>query len=67
MIIARFTFVDLLPLRFKLAGMISLLVLISPPAEAQSYQTWPEISTCVKLNSDVRLYFIATTTRHYRR
>jgi len=63
MIIARFTFVDLLPLRFKLAGMISLLVLISPPAEAQSYQTWPEISTYVKLNSDVRLYFIATTTR----
>jgi len=63
MIVARFAFVDLLPLRFKLAGMISLLVLISPPAEAQSYQTWPEISTYVKLNSDVRLYFIATTTR----
>lgn len=63
MIVARFAFVDLLPLRFKLAGMISLLVLISPPAKAQSYQTWPEISTYVKLNSDVRLYFIATTTR----
>ena len=43
--------------------MISVLVLLSLPAEAQTFQTWPEIGTYVKLNSDVRLYFIATTTR----
>jgi len=55
--------VDLVSYCFKLAGMISVLVLLSLPAEAQSYQTWPEISTYRKLNSDVRLYFIATTTR----
>jgi Protein of unknown function (DUF2490) len=63
MIIARFTFVDLVALCLKLAGMISMLLLVSPRAEAQTYQFWPEISTYVKLNSDVRLYFIASTTR----
>lgn len=63
MIITRFAFVDLLPLRIKLSGMISVVLLLPLSAEAQSYQFWPEISTYVKLNSDVRLYFIATTTR----
>jgi hypothetical protein len=63
MITPRFTFGDLLSQCFKLAGMISVLVLGSPPVAAQTFQVWPEISTYVKLNSDVRLYFIATRTR----
>jgi hypothetical protein len=69
MIIARFTFVDLVALCLKLAGMISVLpiLLLSPSAEAQTYQVWPEVSTYVELNSDVRLYFIATTTRENRK
>jgi hypothetical protein len=61
-VITQLTFSDLAALWFRLISMISVLLLLSP-AEAQSYQTWPEISTYVKLNSDVRLYFIATTTR----
>jgi hypothetical protein len=67
MIIARFTFADLVALGFKLVGAISMMLLVSPPAEAQTYQVWPEISTYVKLNSDVRLYFIASTTRENRK
>jgi hypothetical protein len=67
MIIARFTFADLVALSFKLVGAISMMLLVSPPAEAQTYQVWPEISTYVKLNSDVRLYFIASTTRENRK
>lgn len=47
----------------KLAGIVSVFVLLSLPFEAQTFQVWPEIGTYVKLNSDVRLYFIATTTR----
>jgi hypothetical protein len=47
----------------KLAGIVSVFLLLSLPSEAQTVQVWPEISTYVKLNSDVRLYFIATTTR----
>jgi hypothetical protein len=63
MITPRLISGDLSSQCFKLAGMISVLVLASLPAEAQTFQVWPEISTYVKLNSDVRLYFIGTTTR----
>ncbi len=47
----------------KLAGMLSVFVLLSLPSEAQTFQVWPEISTYAKLNSKVRLDFIAKTTR----
>jgi hypothetical protein len=67
MITARFTFVGLVSQCFKWAGLISVLVLIRPLAVAQTLQVWPEISTYVKLNSNVRLYFIATTTRENKK
>ena len=66
-ITARFTLVDRVFQCLKLAGVVSLLVLISPPAEAQIFQVLPEISTYVKLDSHVRLYFLATTTRENRK
>ena len=63
MITARLTLGDLFSQCFKWVSMISVVVLVLAPADAQTFQAWPEISTYVKLNSDVRLYFIATTTR----
>jgi Protein of unknown function (DUF2490) len=63
MMTARFTFVDLTSQCSKWAGLILVLALASLPASAQTFQAWPEIGAYVKLNSDLRLYFIATTTR----
>jgi hypothetical protein len=63
MITARFTFVDLVSQGLKLAGMVSAFALVLPSAKAQTFQFWPEVDTYVKLNSNVKLYFIASTTR----
>jgi Protein of unknown function (DUF2490) len=62
-ITARVTFVDFGCRCLKLVVIVSAFLLVSAPTEAQTFQFWPEISTYLKLNSDVRLYFIATTTR----
>jgi hypothetical protein len=67
MFTAQFTFGDLLSRCFKMAAVISLLVIVLKPAGAQTSQFWPEISTYVKLNSSVRLYFIAASTRENSR
>ena len=40
-----------------------LLVMFSPRAQAQTYQTWPEIDTYIHLTQHSRLYFIATQTK----
>lgn len=52
---------------FHAVGLAVLLVLFSPPAQAQTYQTWPEIDTYVNLNQTLRLYFIATRTKENRK
>ena len=51
---------------FWAGGLFLLFALFSTPAPAQSYQTWPEISTYVNLNPNTRLYFIATQTKESR-
>ena len=43
-------------------GLGVLLALFSMSAQAQTYQTWPEIDTYINLNQNFRLYFIATQT-----
>jgi hypothetical protein len=48
---------------FCAVGFGVLLALTSLPAEAQTFQTWPEIETYVKLNSQFRLYFEASQTK----
>ena len=46
--------------------ILASFCLLVPSVRAQSYQTWPETSTYVKLNQDLRLYFIATKTKENR-
>ena len=43
--------------------LVLLVALLSPSAKAQTFQTWPEISTYVKLRQNLRLYVIATRTK----
>ncbi len=50
--------------RQALAGFLALS--FGVPAHAQSRQAWPEISTFVKLNEQMRFYFLATTTKENR-
>ncbi len=50
--------------RLVLAGLLTVSCGIS--AHAQSTQAWPEISTFVKLNQQMRFYFLATTTKEHR-
>ncbi len=45
------------------AGTIAAILSIATPARAQTEQLWPELSTFVRLNDGMRLYFLATTTR----
>jgi hypothetical protein len=45
------------------AGTIAAILSVATPARAQTEQVWPELSTFVKLNDSMRLYFLATTTR----
>ena len=50
------------PLRcFRGGGLGVLLALTSHSAQAQSqtYQTWPEIDTCINLHHNFRLHLIA--------
>jgi len=49
---------------FRALGLGVLVALFVPSAQAQTqtYQTWPEIDTYIKLNQNFRLYFIATQT-----
>ena len=42
--------------------VLVLLALFLWPAQAQTYQTWPEIDTYKNLNQNFRLYFIAAQT-----
>jgi len=51
---------------FYAVGLGVLFVLVSPLVEAQTFQTWPEIETYVKLNSQFRLYFDASQTKEDR-
>ncbi len=53
------------PLRLLLlsAGTVAAMLSVAAPARAQTEQLWPELSTFVKLNDNMRLYFLATTTR----
>jgi len=44
-----------------------LVAMFLPSAQAQTYQTWPEIDNYVNLNQNFRLYFIATQTKENRR
>ncbi len=45
------------------AGIIAAILSLATPARAQTEQVWPEVSTFVKLNDSMRLYFLGTTTR----
>ncbi len=45
------------------AGTIAATLSIAAPARAQTEQVWPELSTFVRLNDNMRLYFLGTTTR----
>ena len=47
---------------FRAVGLGVIVAVFSPPAQAQTYQTWPEIDTYINLNQNFRLYFIATQT-----
>ena len=49
---------------FCAAALVALFFEI--PAQAQSNQVWPEISTFVKLNDQMRFYFLATTVKEDR-
>ena len=42
------------------------VALFSLAAQAQTYQSWPEIDTYINLNANFRLYFIATQTKENR-
>ncbi len=44
-------------------GTVAAVLSVATPARAQTEQVWPEVSTFVKLNDSMRLYFLATTTR----
>jgi Protein of unknown function (DUF2490) len=43
-----------------------LIVSFGIPALAQTRQLWPEVSTFVRLNDDMRFYFLATTVKEER-
>jgi hypothetical protein len=65
----RFQLFDRVSRRFNIANVSLVLALFcpfAPPVKAQSYQTWPEISTYVKLTQNTRFYFIATQTKENR-
>jgi Protein of unknown function (DUF2490) len=51
---------------FYAVGLGVFLALFTPLAQAQTYQTWPEIDTYINLNPHLRLYFIATQTKENR-
>ncbi len=56
-----------MPLTLRRLALAVLLVLsFQIPARAQSKQAWPELSTFVKLNDQMRFYFLATTTKENR-
>jgi hypothetical protein len=50
----------------KLISIAFLILLCGIPVRAQSNQVWPEISTFVKLNNQMRFYFLATTVKENR-
>jgi uncharacterized protein DUF2490 len=43
-----------------------VVIAISTPGTAQSFQFWPEVDAYWKLNENVRLYFVASQTRENR-
>jgi hypothetical protein len=54
--------------RFQVAALGLLIAVLASPvaAQPQSYQTWPEIDTYLRLSSDVRASFFAATTKENR-
>jgi len=46
--------------------VVFLILSAGIPARAQSNQVWPEVSTFVKLNNQMRFYFLATTVKESR-
>ena len=52
--------------RPRAIGFGVLVALLSLSADAQTYQTWPEIDTYINLNAKFRMYFIATQTKENR-
>jgi len=50
----------------RAVGLSVLVAMFVSRAQAQTYQTWPEIDTYVNLNQNFRLYFIATQTKENR-
>jgi hypothetical protein len=54
--------------RFKSVALALLLAVLSSPvaSQNQSFQTWPEIDTYLRLGSDVRASFFASWTKENR-
>jgi hypothetical protein len=50
----------------RLIWIVFVILLYQIPAQAQSNQVWPEISTFVKLTDQMRFYFLATTVKENR-
>jgi Protein of unknown function (DUF2490) len=48
------------------AGATLLVLSLGFPAHGQTTQVWPEVSTFVKLNDNMRFYFLATTVKENR-
>ena len=51
---------------YRLIFLAFSLCSLSSRAQNQSYQTWPEIDTYLRVNSSVRLSFFASTTKENR-
>jgi Protein of unknown function (DUF2490) len=51
---------------FRLTLLAFFLCSPSSRAQNQTYQTWPEIDTYLKMNSNLRLSFFASTTKENR-
>jgi hypothetical protein len=47
-------------------GLLLAMVVLQVPAQTQSFQTWPEIDTYLKVSSNVRVSFFAATTKENR-
>jgi len=48
------------------AGAVLVVLSFALPAHGQANQLWPEVSTYVKLNDNVRFYFLSTTVKEDR-
>jgi hypothetical protein len=50
----------------RLTWIVFVILLYRIPAQAQSNQVWPELSTFIKLTDRMRFYFLATTVKENR-